>query len=259
MKKRRHVVRFSGITERPALSLNRGFSAPVTLSVEQRREDQFFLARHDSDPFSRWQAYNTLLTEALIAAFRNGLGGKPPEFSEELVELAGVIAADEKLEHAFRALALALPGEADIAREIGKNIDPDVDLRQPRGAGGGDRPSQRRRFAQALRRARIQGPLQPRRRERRPPRAAQHAARLSRDPAGRRRACCQAFRRRHQHDRPRGGADRADAPACRHRRTPGMRWQRSRSATAPIRWSWTSGCRSRRPRRAPARSTRSGR
>src|SRR5690606_1184082 len=32
VKKRRHVVRFPGITERPALSLNRGFSAPVTLS-----------------------------------------------------------------------------------------------------------------------------------------------------------------------------------------------------------------------------------
>jgi aminopeptidase N len=126
VKKRRHVVRFSGIKERPALSLNRGFSAPVTLSVEQRREDQFFLARHDSDPFSRWQAYNTLLTEALIAAFRNGLGGKPPEFSEKLVELAGIISADEKLEHAFRALAISLPGEADIAREIGKGIDPDV-------------------------------------------------------------------------------------------------------------------------------------
>ena len=118
------------ISERPALSLNRGFSAPVTLSVEQRREDQFFLARHDSDPFSRWQAYNTLLTEALIAAFRNGLGGKPPAFAEKLVALAGVIAADERLEHAFRALALALPGEADIAREIGKDIDPDVDLRR---------------------------------------------------------------------------------------------------------------------------------
>jgi aminopeptidase N len=126
LRKRRHVISFAGISERPALSLNRGFSAPVTLSVEQRAEDQFFLARHDSDPFSRWQAYNTLLTEALIAAFRNRLGGKPMEFSRELVELAGVIAGDEMLEHAYRALALALPGEADIAREIGKNIDPEV-------------------------------------------------------------------------------------------------------------------------------------
>jgi aminopeptidase N len=126
IRKRRHVVRFSGVSERPAVSLNRGFSAPITLSVEQRPEDQFFLARHDSDAFSRWQAYNTLLSEALIAAFRSRLGGKEPEFSAGLGELAGIIAADEALEHAFRALALTLPGEADIAREISANIDPDA-------------------------------------------------------------------------------------------------------------------------------------
>ncbi len=126
VRKRRHVLRFSDIAKRPALSLNRGFSAPVTLSLEQRSQDRFFLARHDSDPFSRWQALNTLFTEALISAFRRGLGGKRPEFSERLVELAGVVAADDSIEHAFRALALSLPGEADIAREIGKDIDPDV-------------------------------------------------------------------------------------------------------------------------------------
>ena len=35
VRKRRHMVRFSGVAKRPAVSLNRGFSAPVTLSVEQ--------------------------------------------------------------------------------------------------------------------------------------------------------------------------------------------------------------------------------
>ncbi|TIU31652.1 MAG: DUF3458 domain-containing protein, partial [Mesorhizobium sp.] len=68
IRKRRHTVRFSGVSERPSVSLNRGFSAPITLSVQQKADDQFFLAAHDSDPFSRWQAFNTLLTDALIAA-----------------------------------------------------------------------------------------------------------------------------------------------------------------------------------------------
>jgi len=126
VRKRRHMVRFSGVAERPAVSLNRGFSAPVTLSVEQKADDQFFLARHDSDAFSRWQAFNTLLTDALIAAFRQILGGKQPVFAPRLTELAGSIAGDETLEPAYRALALALPGDADIARDIGKNIDPDA-------------------------------------------------------------------------------------------------------------------------------------
>jgi len=126
IRKRRHMVRFTGVAERPAVSLNRGFSAPITLSVEQKADDQFFLAGHDSDSFARWQAFNTLLTDALIAAFRQVLGGKPPAFTARLTDLAGKIAADEALEPAYRALALALPGEADIARDIGKGIDPDA-------------------------------------------------------------------------------------------------------------------------------------
>ncbi|MGX5846620.1 aminopeptidase N [Mesorhizobium sp. PL10] len=126
IRKRRHMVRFSGVAERPAVSLNRGFSAPITLSVEQKADDQFFLAGHDSDAFARWQAFNTLLTDALIAAFRQILGGAKPAFSARLTGLAGKIAGDETLEPAYRALALSLPGEADIARDIGRNIDPDA-------------------------------------------------------------------------------------------------------------------------------------
>lgn len=126
IRKRRHLVRFSGVDERPAVSLNRGFSAPITLSVEQKADDQFFLAGHDSDAFARWQAFNTLLTDALIAAFRQILGGAKPAFTARLTGLAGKIAGDETLEPAYRALALSLPGEADIARDIGRNIDPDA-------------------------------------------------------------------------------------------------------------------------------------
>src|SRR5690606_34361434 len=44
LKKRRQSVRLTGISERPVLSLNRGFSAPVTLSVEQSDADRLFLA-----------------------------------------------------------------------------------------------------------------------------------------------------------------------------------------------------------------------
>ena len=126
LRKRRHSIRFSGVASRPALSLNRGFSAPVTLSAEQNEDDLFFLAGNDSDAFSRWQASNTLQTQALIRAFRRVLGGAKPTFSARLTGLAGRIAGDETLEQAYRALALTLPGEVDMARDIGTNIDPDA-------------------------------------------------------------------------------------------------------------------------------------
>ena len=125
LRKRRHAIRFHGLAERPVVSLNRGFSAPVTMTGGEERADRIFLARHDSDLFSRWQALNVIETEALIAGYRLHRGGREHRYQADLLSLLGDIAEDERLEPAFRALAIALPGEADIAREIGTDIDPD--------------------------------------------------------------------------------------------------------------------------------------
>jgi aminopeptidase N len=124
-KKRQRIV-FNGISERPVPSLLRGFSAPVTLAFEQKPEDRLFLARHDSDLFSRWQALNMVATDALIEATNAVRGGGTASFDSKLVEAFGEIASDDSLEPAFRALALTLPLEGDIAREIGRNVDPDA-------------------------------------------------------------------------------------------------------------------------------------
>ena len=124
-KKRQRIV-FNGISERPVPSLLRGFSAPVTLAFEQKPEDRLFLARHDSDLFSRWQTLNMVATDALIEATNVVRGGGTPSFDAKLVAVFGEIASDENLEPAFRALALTPPLEGDIAREIGRNVDPDA-------------------------------------------------------------------------------------------------------------------------------------
>ena len=126
LRKKNHRIIFEGVKERPVPSLLRGFSAPVTMSFEQKQEDLLFLARHESDLFSRWQALNNVATAALIAATRAARGGQTPSFDTALIAAFGEIAADERLEPAFRALALTLPMEGDIAREIGSNVDPDA-------------------------------------------------------------------------------------------------------------------------------------
>ncbi len=51
--------------ERPVPSLNRGFSAPIKLSLPIEPDDLRFLAAHDSDPFNRWQAVQTLAMSLL--------------------------------------------------------------------------------------------------------------------------------------------------------------------------------------------------
>jgi aminopeptidase N len=117
---------FSGIAERPIPSLNRDFSAPVKLSLLIEPDDLRFLAVHDSDPFNRWQAVQTLAMSLLttnVAALRKGA---PVREDEGLIAALGAILADRKLKPAFIALALTPPSEADIAREIGRDVDPDA-------------------------------------------------------------------------------------------------------------------------------------
>ncbi|MBO6899738.1 MAG: aminopeptidase N [Rhizobiaceae bacterium] len=126
LHKRKHTVRFKGVANRPVLSINRGFSAPVTLTVSQNDGDRMYLARHDSDAFARWEALNTLYLETLIAASKAAKGGKPAKFGKDLLAIAGEIAADARLDPDYRALLLSLPSETDIAREIGSNIDPEA-------------------------------------------------------------------------------------------------------------------------------------
>lgn len=117
---------FTGISSRPVLSLNRSFSAPINLAFDQPTEDLVHIARHDSDLFSRWQALTDLALPNLIKATSDARDGKPvtvdPAFIAALLEAA----ADAKLEPAFRAQALALPSESDIARELGCNNNPDA-------------------------------------------------------------------------------------------------------------------------------------
>ncbi|HWD12999.1 aminopeptidase N [Pseudochrobactrum sp. sp1633] len=117
---------FYNIDEKPVLSLLRDFSAPVYLDQKLSREEQLFLARHDSDAFGRWQAIHHLMSTAIMANVENLRKQTQTKFDPALAELLAEVVQDETLDHAFRALCLSLPDEADIARELGDDIDPDL-------------------------------------------------------------------------------------------------------------------------------------
>ena len=117
---------FTDVVEAPVPSLNRGFSAPIRLVANLSADDLRFLAAHDNDPFNRWQAVQVLATRLLVdnvAALRaDGASRNDSGFLAAL----GAILADARLEPAFVAQVLTPPGETDIAREIGRDIDPDA-------------------------------------------------------------------------------------------------------------------------------------
>ena len=124
--KRKETFRFVDVPSRPVPSLLRGFSAPVNLTVELSDDDLLFLMSHDSDEFNRWQAGQDYATRLLTASVRALRKDKPLPDPSRFITALGEIANDARLEPSFRAQALALPSETDLARVIAKDIDPDA-------------------------------------------------------------------------------------------------------------------------------------
>jgi aminopeptidase N len=119
---------FADIGEAPVLSLNRAFSAPIKLVANLSADDLRFLAARDGDLFNRWQAFQSLATRLLVDNVSTlRAGGQDLGLQDSgLTDALEAVLADGTLEPAFVALMLSVPGESDIAREIGHDVDPDA-------------------------------------------------------------------------------------------------------------------------------------
>ncbi len=104
---------FKGLASRPVASILRGFSAPVILERSVPAAERAFLLAHDTDPFNRWEAGRSLAKDVLA---RMIVDGAAP--GADLLDGLARLAFDESLDPAFRALALRLPGEDDMAATL---------------------------------------------------------------------------------------------------------------------------------------------
>lgn len=110
-----------GLDAHPIPSILRGFSAPVILDHQPSFEDRALLLAFDTDPFNRWEAGRSLARETLLGMLADGATPQPA-FLDGLARLA----ADDSLDPDFRALALALPSEDDLAQgAVDAGIVPD--------------------------------------------------------------------------------------------------------------------------------------
>ena len=115
---------FEGLAAKPVPSLLRGFSAPVILDRPTTTEERAFLLAHDTDPFNKWEAGRQLAKDVLSRMVTEG-ASPGPAYLDALLR----VARDGALDPAFRALALRLPSEDDMAQTLhdaGVTPDPDA-------------------------------------------------------------------------------------------------------------------------------------
>ena len=108
---------FPGYAARPVLSLNRGFSAPVSIAADTNRADLSFLAAHDDDPFARYEALQQLTVQHLLAV----IGGDADRAgTAAIAEALGNVIADPALDDLMRGELMILPGEAYLAEQFAR-------------------------------------------------------------------------------------------------------------------------------------------
>lgn len=122
----KRTLKFENLSSKPTLSILRGFSAPVKLTTEQTEEDLERLLLHDDDPFNRWQAAQDLALRAIISRIKSINDKANPHKARKLVNAFRALISEGLTDPAFIAQTLSLPSELDLAREIEKEVDPDI-------------------------------------------------------------------------------------------------------------------------------------
>ncbi|MBJ6122679.1 aminopeptidase N [Sphingomonas mollis] len=114
---------FEGVTERPVLSINRGFSAPVIVESDRSAADLAFLSAHDDDPFARYEAMQQLMLDTLVAGAIEGRADH-----DAVIAAVAHTLDDPDLDAAFVAEAVLLPSDAFVGDQLAL-VDPDAIFR----------------------------------------------------------------------------------------------------------------------------------
>jgi len=113
-------ILFEGIGERPVLSINRDFSAPVVIQTDRSVEDLAFLSAQDDNPVARYEAMQQLMLDTMVAAITAGKADHGP-----VVDAVRRTLESEDLDPAFIAEAVLLPSESFVGDHLAV-VDPDA-------------------------------------------------------------------------------------------------------------------------------------
>ncbi len=116
---------FENVSQSPVISVLRGFSSPVKIKMDRSEGVLAFLLAHDSDPFNRWDAGQSLALQELLrqihAHQKNELLPEPVALTEAL----SAAMADNQIDKALLAKMLILPSESYLSDQC-EVVHPDA-------------------------------------------------------------------------------------------------------------------------------------
>jgi len=119
LDKARDSFRFTGFARKPVLSINRGFSAPVTIGRDIANDELVFLAAKDDDPFARYEAMQDLMVRHLVTASKGDLSDDARNAGRaDIVRALRAVTDDDALDDLMRGELLSMPSQTYIAEQI---------------------------------------------------------------------------------------------------------------------------------------------
>ena len=108
-------LRFTNVDHPPALSIARGFSAPVRIEAERGDDVLAFLIANETDPFNRWDAVQEYAARLLLDRIDQFSPDSRITLPDQFIAGMQALLLDATLEPAFVAEAFTLPSESNLA------------------------------------------------------------------------------------------------------------------------------------------------
>lgn len=105
---------FDGLKERPVLSVNRFFTAPVDIDIVYSREDRLRLMTYDNDLFNRYDVGHQYALDVMTDMVRQ----RRFEADMDVIRALGSYLTQPNLDKAFLARAIVLPTEEDLVDRL---------------------------------------------------------------------------------------------------------------------------------------------
>ena len=121
LKRRSQKFTFKNILSDPAISINRGFTSPIKVTLKQSEKKLKLLMMYDNDPFKKWDEINKYF---LYLCLKQSTVKKEIKISKFFIKVIKNILENCYQDPAFAAELLSVPSENEIA-ENAKTYNPE--------------------------------------------------------------------------------------------------------------------------------------
>jgi aminopeptidase N len=118
LKQQEQTFIFTQLPEKPIVSILRGFSAPVKLTLDRSLEELAFLLSHDPDTFNRWEAGQQLASQIILGLVKDIQTGNQLQLNPIIIDSFKHLMAQSWDDLSYFSLLLILPGETYLAEQI---------------------------------------------------------------------------------------------------------------------------------------------